>query len=268
MIIFPDIDPVALYLGPLKLHWYGLMYMIGICGAWFLLWKFRFDRLNGKLTNESLSDLVFYASMGVVLGGRVGFVFFYNLRGFIADPVVLFKIWEGGMSFHGGLLGVLVAIWLFCRKYKLAFFQTMDYIAPVIPIGLGAGRIGNFINAELWGKPTDLPWGVLFPYFSDPLELPRHPSQLYQFFLEGVVLFTILWLFSRKERPVMATSALFTICYGVFRFLVEFVRMPDAHLGYIAFGWLTMGQILCIPMIIVGLFVFYISYKPKSATQS
>jgi len=198
----------------------------------------------------------------VILGGRIGYTLFYNLPGFLADPVVLFKVWEGGMSFHGGLIGVLIGLGLFGRKYGKAFFEISDFAAPLVPIGLGAGRIGNFINGELWGKVSDLPWAMVFPHAGP---LPRHPSQLYEALLEGVALFTILWLFSARPRPRMAVSGLFLLCYGLFRFAVEFVREPDLQLGYLAFDWLTMGQILSTPMILVGLGMLGWAYRRGGA---
>ena len=249
MLPYPQIDPVAIAIGPLKIHWYGLMYLIGIGGAWWLASR-RVQRFAPEWHKDKLSDLVFWVALGVILGGRLGYVLFYDFAAYLADPAKILRVWEGGMSFHGGLIGVLLATWLFARRNGKPFFALMDFIAPLVPIGLGAGRIGNFINAELWGKATDLPWAMVFP--TDPAQLPRHPSQLYQFALEGVALFVILWLYTRKPRPVMSVSGLFAVCYGVFRFIVEFVRVPDAQLGYLAFGWLTMGQLLCIPMVLIG----------------
>ncbi|MWV11101.1 prolipoprotein diacylglyceryl transferase [Pseudomonas sp. R-28-1W-6] len=262
MLPYPQIDPVALALGPLKIHWYGLMYLVGIGGAWLLASR-RLAGFDATWSKEKLSDLVFWVAMGVILGGRLGYVLFYDLSAYIAEPLKILRVWEGGMSFHGGLLGVMLATWLFGRRNDKSFFQLMDFIAPLVPIGLGAGRIGNFINAELWGKATDLPWAMVFP--TDPQQLARHPSQLYQFALEGIALFAILWFYSRKPRPSMAVSGMFATSYGVFRFIVEFVRVPDAQLGYLAGGWLTMGQILCLPMILGGLGLIAYAYKRQAA---
>jgi len=200
--------------------------------------------------------------MGVILGGRLGYALFYDLPAYLAEPLKILRVWEGGMSFHGGLIGVMLATWLFGRRNGKSFFQLMDFIAPLVPIGLGAGRIGNFINAELWGKVTDVPWAMVFPNGGPD---PRHPSQLYQFALEGVALFVILWLYSRKPRPTMAVSGLFAICYGIFRFIVEFVRVPDAQLGYLAWNWLTMGQVLCLPMILGGIGLMVWAYRRQAA---
>ncbi|MDU9408681.1 prolipoprotein diacylglyceryl transferase [Pseudomonas sp. zfem001] len=258
MLPYPQIDPVAIALGPLKIHWYGLMYLVGIGGAWLLASR-RLERFDATWTKDKLSDLVFWVAMGVILGGRLGYVFFYDFAAYIAEPAKILRVWEGGMSFHGGLIGVMLATWWFGKRNGKSFFELMDFIAPLVPIGLGAGRIGNFINAELWGKASDVPWAMIFP--TDPQQLARHPSQLYQFALEGVALFTILWFYSRKPRPTMAVSGMFAACYGVFRFIVEFVRVPDAQLGYLAWGWLTMGQILCLPMILGGIGLIVYAYK-------
>jgi phosphatidylglycerol:prolipoprotein diacylglycerol transferase len=206
-----------------------------------------------------LSDLIFWSSMGVILGGRLGYVLFYDLAAYMHNPLLILKVWQGGMSFHGGFIGVMLANLWFGRRNGKSFFQLMDFIAPVVPLGLAAGRIGNFINAELWGKATDLPWAMVFP--TDPAQLARHPSQLYQFALEGVALFVVLWLYTRKPRPTMAVSGMFALWYGIFRFIVEFVRVPDAQLGYLAGGWLTMGQVLCVPMILVGIALMVFAYR-------
>ena len=264
MLPYPQIDPVALAIGPLKIHWYGLMYLIGIGAAWLILSR-RLNRFDPTWTKEKLSDLVFWVAMGVIVGGRLGYVLFYDLSAYIANPLLIFEVWKGGMAFHGGLIGVMLATWWFGKRNNKSFFQIMDFIAPVVPIGLGAGRIGNFINAELWGKASDVPWAMIFP--TDPQQLARHPSQLYQFALEGLALFLILWLYSRKPRPTMAVSGMFALFYGIFRFIVEFVRVPDAQLGYLAFGWVTMGQILCIPMILGGLFLIGWAYHRDPAAR-
>ncbi|OIP44831.1 MAG: prolipoprotein diacylglyceryl transferase [Deltaproteobacteria bacterium CG_4_10_14_3_um_filter_60_8] len=242
-------NPVAFSLFGLQVQWYGLMYLVGFVGAWYL-GRRRAGRPGSGWRPLMVDDLLFYGGLGVILGGRVGYILFYSFKDFLVEPLLLVKIWQGGMSFHGGFLGVLVALWLYTRKSGKGFWETVDFAAPLVPIGLGAGRIGNFINGELWGKPTDLPWGVIFPRAG---ALPRHPSQLYEALLEGVVLFIVLWIFSNHKRPTMAVSGLFALCYGLFRFVVEFVRLPDAHLGYLAFNWLTMGQVLSLPLIVAGL---------------
>lgn len=257
MLNFPQIDPVAIALGPVQIHWYGLMYLVGIGGAWLLASR-RLAQFDPAWSRDKLSDLVFWVAMGVILGGRLGYALFYDAPAYLADPLKILRVWEGGMSFHGGLLGVMLATWWFARRNRKGFFELTDFIAPLVPIGLGAGRIGNFINAELWGKTSDLPWAMVFPNGGPE---PRHPSQLYQFALEGVALFVILWAYSRKPRPTMAVTGLFGACYGVFRFIVEFVRVPDAQLGYLAGGWLTMGQLLCLPMILAGVALMFWAYR-------
>ena len=272
MIFLHQIDPVAVSLGPLRVHWYGLMYLLGFLLAWWLgRRRIRAGRLPG-VDEDGFGDLLFYGLIGVIVGGRLGSVLFYDFNTYLQNPLQVLKVWEGGMSFHGGLIGVLVASWLWSRRHRRHFFDTMDFLAPLVPPGLGFGRIGNYIGGELWGKYTRGDWGVVFPsglpepYRSlDPVALKaqfdagaldafaRHPSQLYQAFLEGLVLFCVLWWYSAKPRPRYAVSGLFALLYGSFRFLVEFVRMPDAHLGYLAFGWLTMGQVLSLPLVALGL---------------
>jgi len=256
MLEYPAIDPVAISLGPLQIRWYGLSYVAGTLIGWWLL---RMRSARHGWTYEQVADLVFYAVLGAIIGGRLGSALFYNLPYYLDHPLATFKIWQGGMSFHGGLLGVLVAVWLFARFQRRPFFAVTDFLAPVVPVGLFCGRIGNFINGELWGRPTDLPWAMVFP---DPAAggIPRHPSQLYEAALEGALLFIILWWFSARPRPIMAVSGLFLTGYGLFRFLVEFVRVPDPQLGYLAFGWVTMGQVLSLPMFIFGVLLLYLSY--------
>ena len=274
MPILHQIDPIAVSLGPVKVHWYGLMYLLGFMVAWWLgRRRIRAGRLPG-VDENGFGDLMFYAMLGVVLGGRIGYILFYDFGAFIANPLMLFKVWEGGMSFHGGLLGVLAAVAWWSRQQRLHFFDTVDFVAPLVPAGLGFGRIGNFIGSELWGKYTEAGWGVIFPstdpnvlalqldptrlqaaYASGALDrFARHPSQLYEAVLEGLVMFVVLWLYSMKPRPRYAVSGLFALLYGCFRFLVEFVREPDAQLGYLAFGWVTMGQVLSLPLILLGLY--------------
>jgi phosphatidylglycerol:prolipoprotein diacylglycerol transferase len=266
MLPYPNIDPVAISIGPLKVHWYGLMYVIGIGATWWLARK-KTERPGFPWTAAQVEDLIFYCALGLILGGRLGYVFFYNLTAFLADPMLIFRVWEGGMAFHGGMLGVLAGMWLFGRQQKIAFFSLADFIAPYVPIGLLAGRIGNFINGELWGRPTDLPWAMVFPGAGPE---PRHPSQLYEAFLEGLVLLVALRWFSRRSPPRMAVSGLFLLLYGIFRFAVEFVRLPDAHIGYLAFGWLTMGQALSLPMIVFGLLLLPLAYRrhPSAVAES
>ena len=253
---YPEIDPVALALGPLRVHWYAISYLIGIGITWWLL-RQRRTGLGLGWSDEKLSDMLFYGVLGMILGGRVGYVLFYGTDSFLADPTVIFRIWQGGMSFHGGLLGVLLGMWLFARKQKRSFFTVTDLVAPCIPLALGCGRIGNFINAELPGRETDVAWAVIYP--GD--EVARHPSSLYQAFLEGPVLFAALWLYGRVPRPEMAVSGAFLLGYGALRFFSEFFRTPDAHLGFVAFDWMTQGQLLSLPMVILGIGFIGFAYK-------
>ncbi|BCV41817.1 prolipoprotein diacylglyceryl transferase [Shewanella algae] len=256
---FPNIDPVIVSFGPFELfgqtfepalRWYGFMYLLGFLAAMILLNRMA-DRSKGGWSREQVSDLLFYAFLGVILGGRIGYVLVYHLDFFIADPLYLFKISEGGMSFHGGLMGVILAMLYIAWKQKRSFFAVADMVAPVVPIGLGAGRLGNFINGELWGRVTDVPWAIVFPSGGPE---PRHPSQLYQFALEGVALFILLQWFSRRSPKTGAVSGMFLLGYGIFRCIVETVRQPDAQLG-LYLGFLTMGQILSVPMILFGLYL-------------
>jgi len=248
-MLAPNIDPVAISLGPLKIHWYGVMYVIGFLQLWWFTTR-RAKQPDSGWKPEDLGDLVFYGMIGVILGGRFGYVLFYNLGYYLKHPFSIFLINEGGMSFHGALIGVLLAMFYFARKTGRTFFTVADFVAPWVPVGLGLGRLGNFINHELWGKVSDVPWAMVFRTGGP---LPRHPSQLYEAGLEGVVLFVLLWWFTRQKRPTASVSGLFLIGYGVSRFLVEFVREPDAQLGYLAFGWVTMGQVLSAPMILAGI---------------
>lgn len=257
MLVYPEIDPVAIQLGPLAVHWYGLMYLLGFVGGWWL-GRVRAKRPDTPWSPGMVDDLVFFVALGVILGGRLGYVLFYAFGDFLANPLVLVRVWEGGMSFHGGLIGVAIALFWFSRVHRLAFFATADFVAPLVPLGLFFGRIGNFINGELWGRPSELPWAMVFPHVDSQ---PRHPSQLYEAVLEGLVLFAIVWWFSSKPRPTASVAGLFLAGYGTFRFLVEFVREPDEHLGFIAFGWLTMGQLLSLPMILLGLALMVIAYR-------
>ena len=260
-MLAPNIDPVAIALGPIKIHWYGLMYVISFLALWFFASR-RAKQPDSGWSAQQVSDFVFYGALGVILGGRIGYMLFYNLSHYVSNPLDVFKIWQGGMSFHGGLIGVLLSMLYFARKTGKTFFTVADFFAPWVPIGLGLGRLGNFINQELWGRTTDVPWGMVF---RDAGPLPRHPSQLYQAALEGLALFVILWLFTRKPRPTASVSGLFLICYGVFRVATEFVREPDPQLGYLAFGWLTMGQVLSVPMILFGVGLMVWAYKKKAA---
>ncbi|WP_444922642.1 prolipoprotein diacylglyceryl transferase [Microbulbifer sp. CnH-101-G] len=260
MLTYPEINPVAIAIGPLKVHWYGLMYLFGFIAAWWLALR-RSTRPWSPVIKSEVEDLILYCAIGVVVGGRLGYMFFYNMPELMENPLSLFKVWEGGMSFHGGLVGVMLATVLYARKIGTTFPALIDFVAPLVPIGLGLGRLGNFIGQELWGRPTEGPWGMVFP--KDPELLARHPSQLYQAFLEGLVLFAVLWWFSSKPRPRLAVGGMFVLLYGIFRFLVEFVREPDGHIGFDLFGWMTRGQLLSLPMIIAGIALLVWSYRTQ-----
>ncbi|VAW76853.1 Prolipoprotein diacylglyceryl transferase [hydrothermal vent metagenome] len=264
MLTYPNIDPVLVSFGPFAIHWYGMMYLIGFLAVWWL-GTMRARKPGSGWKPEEISDMLFYGALGVILGGRIGYVLFYNFGLFVDDPLMILRIWQGGMSFHGGMLGVFFAMWLYGRKTGRTFYQVSDVFAPYVPIGLGAGRIGNFINLELWGRPTDLPWGMVFPSVDN---IPRHPSMLYEAFLEGLVLFLILWFYSAKPRARRAVSGMFMLFYGIFRFAVEFVRLPDEHIGYLAFNWVTMGHVLSAPMILFGIYLLWWAYSGRGTREA
>lgn len=283
-LAFPKFDPVIFSIGPVSLHWYGLMYLVGFVFAMWLAVR-RANKPGSGWTKDEVENLLYAGFLGVFVGGRVGYVLFYNLPLLLDNPLYLFKVWDGGMSFHGGLMGVILVMFWFARRTKRTFFQVSDFIAPLIPFGLGAGRLGNFINGELWGRvTTDTPWAMLFPSSraedvalaaADPQllpilnqygVLPRHPSQLYELLLEGVVLFIILNLFIRKPRPMGAVSGLFLIGYGVFRIIVEAFRQPDAQLGLFD-GVISMGQILSVPMVVAGIIMMIWAYRRRPQQQ-
>ncbi len=276
-----DIDPIVLSLGPLAIHWYGIMYLCGLGAAWWI-GRSRVRAGRFGISEQQFSDLIFEAMLGVILGGRIGYMLVYGRAELAADPLSLLRVWEGGMSFHGGLVGVMVALAWWSRRHQRHAFDTIDFIAPLVPAGLGFGRIGNWIGGELWGRHTDVSWGVIFPKAIDHLGLSideikaqaaqgllnhemRHPSQLYQAFLEGVVLGGVMLWFTRRERPRYAASGVFALVYGLGRFVVEFAREPDAHMGYIALGWMTTGQALSLPLIAVGVMFLAMAYRRRSA---
>lgn len=261
MFVFPEIDPILFEIGFVKIRWYGLMYVIGFLVAWWLARR-RCQRPGSPVTLAQVDDLIFYAMLGVIVGGRVGYCLVYGWDEFTSDPLYLFKITDGGMSFHGGLAGVMIAMWWYGRKLGKTIWHILDFVAPLVPVGLGTGRIGNFINAELWGSETTVPWGVLYN------GVVRHPSQLYEAALEGLALFAILWWYSAKPRPYMAVSAMFLLFYGLFRFFIEFYRVPDAHLGHLALDWVTMGQILSVPMIIAGAVMLVMAYSADDKKEA
>jgi phosphatidylglycerol:prolipoprotein diacylglycerol transferase len=248
-LVHPGFDPVAIHLGPLAIRWYGLMYLVGFVVA-YALGRLRIrGGKSGRVTMEVLDDLLFFVVLGVILGGRIGYVLFYKLGYYLDHPAEIFAVWQGGMSFHGGFLGVLVAVWWVARKHRLRWLELTDFVAPLVPLALAAGRLGNFINGELWGRPATVPWAMIFPQAGP---VPRHPSQLYQLGLEGLALFVLLWIYSSRPRPTGAVSAVFLIGYGVFRFVAEYFREPDDFLGLLALG-LSMGQWLSLPMILAGI---------------
>jgi phosphatidylglycerol:prolipoprotein diacylglycerol transferase len=261
MLIHPQFDPIAFSLGPLSVRWYGLMYLLAFV-QFIWLGRLRIKRGNSLLSVEQLDDLLFYGMLGVIVGGRMGQVIFYEPGYFSSHPLEIFAVWKGGMSFHGGFLGVLIAMLLWARKNQHNWFDIVDFIAPLVPLGLAAGRIGNFINGELWGRVTDAawPWAMIFPQSGD-LQ-PRHPSQLYHVALEGIILFAILWLFSRRRRPRRAVSGLFLIGYGTFRFITEFFREPDSGIFGQSYT-ISMGQWLSLPMIVIGIVFIIHAYRTQ-----
>lgn len=273
MFVYPEFNPIAFTLGPVKVHWYGLMYLLSFILGWGLgVYRTRLAHIRWQ--REEVGDYLFYVVLGVVIGGRVGYMLFYQPDVLLSQPLQLFYVWQGGMSFHGGLIGVLLASLWYAYKTHRHFFDITDFVAPLVPIGLFFGRLGNFINGELIGRVTDVPWAMIYPNINylPGGPLPRHPSELYEAGLEGLVLFAILWLFSIKPRPRMAVSGVFLLGYGCFRFVLEFFRRPDfifvdpgQKLGFVAFDWMTMGQLLCIPMIIGGILLLALAYgrRPK-----
>lgn len=248
-----NLSHVAFEIGDVQVNWYGLMYLIGFGLGW-LLGRWRASRPGSGWTKTDVDDLLTSVMLGVILGGRLGYVLFYDLPMYLQNPLEIFKIWHGGMSFHGGLLGALAAFWLYARRHHRSFLAVSDFVAPLVPEAIMWGRVGNFINGELWGKPTQLPWAVVFPHAGD---IPRHPTQLYEALFEGLFLFIAIWIYSAKPRKPGQVSGFFAIGYAIARILVEFVRLPDAHIGYLAFGWLTMGQLLCVPLLVIGIWLMF-----------
>lgn len=281
MLQYPDLNPIAftipigpislggITIGPLNVHWYGIMYLLAFASAWMIA-MYRAKSPTAAINKAQVENLITYGAFGVILGGRFGYVMFYNFDQFLRDPLWLFRVWEGGMSFHGGLIGVIVAMMIYAYRINRSFISVMDFVAPIVPLGLGFGRLGNFIGQELWGRVSDAPWAMVFPKAMDPLGIARHPSQLYQAFLEGLVLFVILFWFSAKPRPRGAVSGVFLLGYSAFRFGVEFVREPDQGIGFDLMGWMTRGQLLCVPMFLLGLglLVYAYAFAAKPAKKA
>ena len=266
MLIHPQFDPVALSLGPIAVRWYGLMYLVGFACFW-LLGRRRTAEPWRRITAEDLENMLFYGVFGVLLGGRLGYCLFYQPEYYLTHPTALFAVWEGGMSAHGGIIGVIIVMILFARMKKMPFLTVSDFVVPLVPLGLMFGRIGNFINGELWGRPAslDLPWAMIFPQAGDGI--PRHPSQLYESFGEGLLLFLLLWFISRKPRPAGLVSGVFCFGYGAARFIVEYFREPDAFLGLQALD-LSRGQWLSLPLIVRGLAVILMTIGKKAPSQN
>lgn len=268
MLQFPNFDPVAVsigpfdvfdkVIGPLNVHWYGIMYMLAFITAWSIA-LYRAGKPTSPISKPDVENLITYGAFGVILGGRFGYVIFYNFDRWMGDPLWLFRVWEGGMSFHGGLLGVIIAMYIYATRIRVPYIALMDFVAPIVPLGLGFGRLGNFIGQELWGRVTDVPWAMVFPKAEDPLGVARHPSQLYQATLEGLVLFIIIFWFSAKPRPRGAICGLFLVCYATFRSIVENFRQPDEGVSLV-FDVITRGQLLSAPMFILGFGLLIYAY--------
>ncbi len=276
MLQYPDLNPIAftipigpislgnMTIGPFNVHWYGIMYLLAFASAWMIAMH-RAKSPTATVNRAQVENLITYGAFGVIFGGRVGYVVFYNFEQWMRDPLWLFRVWEGGMSFHGGLIGVIMAMLIYSYRINRPFISVTDFVAPIVPLGLGFGRLGNFIGQELWGRVSDVPWAMVFPKAMDPEGIARHPSQLYQAFFEGLVLFVVVFWFSAKPRPRGAVSGLFLVCYSIFRFTVEFVREPDQGIGFDLLGWMTRGQLLCIPMLLLGvaLLIYAYAFAPK-----
>jgi phosphatidylglycerol---prolipoprotein diacylglyceryl transferase len=254
MVPYPHINPVLISVGPVAVRWYGLMYVVAFAGAWFL-GRRRAARAGSTWKSNDVDDLIFFGAVGAVLGGRIGWALFYGFEDELSDPLRVLRIWEGGMSFHGGLTGAILAMVLFARQQGRSIADVFDFSAALPGVGLFFVRVANFINGELWGKPTSVPWAVVYE------GVPRHPSQLYEATLEGLVLGTALWVFTARPRPRLVPSGLFLLGYGVIRFALEFVRVPDANRGYLLWGWVTEGQLLCLPMVVIGVILLWIGYQ-------
>lgn len=255
---YPELDPIAISLGPISIHWYALSYLVGIGIVWWLS-RYRVRVYGPAFSDDDLADILFYAVLGILLGGRIGYMFFYGFENLVQNPLSILRIWEGGMSFHGGLIGVLLGMLYFSRRRKVSFFTVTDFIGVSIPIALGIGRLGNFVNTELPGRETDVAWAIIFPGET----IGRHPSSLYQAVLEGPVLLVIMWTFARKPRPLMAVSGMFLLGYGSLRMLSELFREPDQHLGFVLFDSVTTGQMLSLPMALLGIGFIIFSYLRK-----
>ncbi|MDR1057495.1 MAG: prolipoprotein diacylglyceryl transferase [Coxiellaceae bacterium] len=262
MFNHPQIDPIAIHLGPVKIYWYGITYLVGFALAWILA-RLRAKKYYPSWNSDIISNLIFYCVVGGIIGGRLGYVLIYNVDLFFHDPLFIFQIWLGGMSFHGGIIGVITSLFFFTHKIKIPFLAILDFVAPLAPLGIALGRIGNFINSELWGRITIVPWGIIFPNGGP---LPRHPSQLYESFAEGILLFIIIWFYTTKPKSQGMAAGLFLFGYGISRFICEFFREPDVQIGFVALNWLTMGQLLSLPVIIVGMCMFL--YGKKTTNHS